>query len=125
MIKIESKKLRNVIHKDGNKLSVRKTYQINKFEITHCIKPGITLYIKSMEELELYKNEETWCMGCVIDGGAYLIASDFSENNDPNFQTSIKQALHNMNRYFTLANHKKYILLRVVNENITIPNCKF
>lgn len=123
MIKIESKKTgKNTYYrKDGNKMGGRKTSQINKFEFTHCIKSGITLYIKSMEELELYKNEETWCIGCVFDEGAYLIASDI----DSDFQTSIIQALHNMNRYFTLSKHKKYILLRVVNENIIIPNCKF
>lgn len=125
MIKIQSKKLRNVLHKDSNKLSVRKRYQINKFESHHRLNIGINLYFKSIEDLELYKDEEVWCVGCVENGGVYIISNKFTEDFEPIPNMTIKECISMINSYYSLYKHKKFILIKSVDELITIPEIQF
>lgn len=128
MIKIESKKSHNIITKDGNKLGSRKKYQVNKFEFENKITPGITLYFNSIEELELYKNDKIWCIGCPVkedeEKGVFIISYEYKGFFlDPTL--NIKQALYLMDMYHSENNNKKYILLKSENENLFIPNIEF
>ena len=125
MIKIVSNKLRNVITKDGNKLSVRKTYQVNKFEFENKITPGIILYIKSIEEIELYKNDKIWYVGCVVDERVFLITYVFNGFVSEEKMT-VKQAINLLNNWCDDEHgYKKFILLKSIGENLFIPKIDF
>lgn len=124
MIKIISKKRRNIIKKDGNKLGVRKMYQINKFEFTHKIKPGIILYTKSIEDLELHKNDNVWYIGGVIDEGVYIITLSFNGFVHKPAMT-IKQAISLLNKHHEEESNKKYILLKANDDSLFIPKIDF
>ena len=124
MFKIISKKRRNVITKDGNKLGVRKIYQVNKFEFEHKLNPGVILYIKTIEELMLYKDDVVWYIGCVSNEGVYFITFSFNlfVHDSP---LSLKQAIYLLNNYHEEYNHKKYILLKSTDETLYIPKIDF
>lgn len=124
MFKLISKKRCNVITKDGNKLGVRKLHQVNKFEFEHKLNPGVILYIKSIEELMLYKDDVVWYIGCVSNEGVYFITFSFNGfvHDSP---VSIKQAINLLNNYHKEEKHKKYILLKTNDESLFIPKIDF
>ena len=124
MFKIISKKRRNVITKDGNKLGVRKIHQVNKFEFTHKIKPGIILYTKSIEDLALHKDDVVWYIGGVINNGVYIITLSFNGFVHESPMT-IKQAISLLNKHYEEEKHKKYILLKANDETLYIPKIDF
>lgn len=124
MFKLISKKRRNIITKDGNKLGVRKLYQVNKFEFDNKLNPGVILYIKSIEELMLYKDDVVWYIGCVSNEGVYFVTFSFNGfiHDSP---LSIKQAINLLNNYHEEEKHKKYILLKTNDESLFIPKIDF
>lgn len=124
MIKIVSKKLRNAITKDGNKLGSRKKYQVNKFEFEHKINPNIVLYINSMEELEIHKNDKVWYTGCVVDEGVFIITYVYNGLVSEEKMT-VKQAVNLLNNWYAENGDKKFILLKSEDENLFIPKIDF
>lgn len=124
MIKMISKKEGFIIQKDSNKLGFRKLYPIYRF-LHFNIDPGITLYIKSIEDLEIYKNEKIWCIGTIKDEDVCITPDEFTEDFEPILNISVDKAIDTINNYYRLYKHSKFILLKSINKTITIPKIDF
>ena len=124
MIKMVSKKEGFIIQKDSNNLGFRKLYPIYYF-LHFNINPGIILYTKSIKEIDKYKNEEIWCVGCIEDEGVCIISDKFTKDFEPIPNMTIDEAIGIINNYYRLYKHSKFILLKSVNETITIPEIQF
>lgn len=125
MIKIESKKHINIISKDGNRLGSKKRVQINKFELKHRLNIDVNLYFKSIEDLEEYKDENIWCVGCIYNVGIFIISDKFTEDFEPIPVMTVNEAIATINLYHNDYKLTDFVLIKSVGEFITIPKIDF